>query len=430
MNTQQNSANFLSHASDRIKDSWVGGITAVVAITTLLLLQSFADFSEAVSVLVLLVAAVIALIFIEVILNQVHHRSSAGLNQRRPVTKGLLRRCGIKYLGFLGVVGCLAFIYWLIPEYQKELYLPAFMLILYLLPVILLIAIPYIIWTDTRLDQPEDAYYAIGAWLLRKKCSTQSIAWKPFILGWGVKVFFLPIMLGFLCHNVGNVMEHGFQFDSFQNFFITSMNLIFTLDTIFGAIGYLMTLRVLDAHIRTPDQTVSGWLVTLICYPPFLSLMGQSYYHFKAEQDWQVFLIDYPLLYVAWGTTILFSLFFYVWATVCFGCRFSNLTNRGIINFGPYRFMKHPAYVFKCISWWLLLTPFVSSSDPMICLQACLLLTLKCGVYVGRAKVEERLLMQDPAYVEYSAWMDQNSWWAQWKQWIQRRRHRSIPAES
>ena len=34
-----------------------------------------------------------------------------------------------------------------------------------------------------------------------------------------------------------------------------------------------------------------------------------------------------------------------------FSFRFSNLTHRGIITSGPYRFTKHPSYVSKNIAW-------------------------------------------------------------------------------
>ena len=63
----------------------------------------------------------------------------------------------------------------------------------------------------------------------------------------------------------------------------------------------------------------------------------------------------------------------YGWAALSFGIRFSNLTHRGIITSGPYRFTKHPAYVAKNISWWLISIPFLpADGSPFTALQLCL----------------------------------------------------------
>ena len=49
----------------------------------------------------------------------------------------------------------------------------------------------------------------------------------------------------------------------------------------------------------------------------------------------------------------------YAWATLALGLRASNLTNRGIVTTGPYRWLRHPAYVAKNLSWWIGATPLV-----------------------------------------------------------------------
>ena len=81
---------------------------------------------------------------------------------------------------------------------------------------------------------------------------------------------------------------------------------------------------------------------------------------------------------VFWGSTILVCIAVYSWATISFGIRFSNLTNRGIITNGPYRYTKHPAYIAKNLSWWMESVPFVSnqvcsSAAPLVlCRQECI----------------------------------------------------------
>ncbi len=56
----------------------------------------------------------------------------------------------------------------------------------------------------------------------------------------------------------------------------------------------------------------------------------------------------------------------YAWATLAFGIRFSNLTYRGVLTNGPYRFTRHPAYVSKNLFWWLSVLPFMVSSGSMV----------------------------------------------------------------
>ncbi len=49
------------------------------------------------------------------------------------------------------------------------------------------------------------------------------------------------------------------------------------IDVQIGTVGYLLTLRPLDAHIRSGNPFLAGWVAALICYPPFVyGLMGQT----------------------------------------------------------------------------------------------------------------------------------------------------------
>ena len=130
--------------------------------------------------------------------------------------------------------------------------------------------------------------------------------------------------------------------------------------------------------------------------------------------DW---LHPWPILFVSWGFAILVLHVVYVWSTASFGCRFSNLTNRGIIVDGPYRYLKHPAYVSKNIAWWLMAVPFVAQATWPAALRACICLALTNLIYVIRAWTEERHLMRDPAYVVYCQWMKEHSLWAWFKRW-------------
>lgn len=85
----------------------------------------------------------------------------------------------------------------------------------------------------------------------------------------------------------------------------------------------------------------------------------------------------------------------YTWATLALGAKASNLTNRGIVATGPYRFVRHPAYAAKIGVWVLTGICLGEKSFFLVC-------TL-CLIYLLRAWTEERHLGSDQQYVDYCA---------------------------
>lgn len=74
----------------------------------------------------------------------------------------------------------------------------------------------------------------------------------------------------------------------------------------------------------------TGWAVALACYPPFVHSALDAYctYH-SPKNAWGVYFKHSPRwLFWCWGTGILALSTVYTWATIVFGMRFSNLTNR------------------------------------------------------------------------------------------------------
>lgn len=74
---------------------------------------------------------------------------------------------------------------------------------------------------------------------------------------------------------------------------------------------------------------------------------------------------------------------------------------QGIISSGPYAFLRHPAYVCKNISWWLIAVPWSMHDGASMAFKRCVRLGLINLVYCARAKTEEAHLLRDPAYVDY-----------------------------
>ena len=163
----------------------------------------------------------------------------------------------------------------------------------------------------------------------------------------------------------------------------------FFIDCGWALIGYGLESRWLGNKTRSVEPTALGWAAALSCYPPFNNSLG-TYLPLENGKQW-ITGEDTQL----WLRGLIVLLFFvYAAATVAFGFKFSNLTNRGIVSRGPYRLIRHPAYVCKCTAWWL-------EHMPTMTLTKAFFLSLLCGVYALRAWTEERHLSRDPDYLAY-----------------------------
>lgn len=257
--------------------------------------------------------------------------------------------------------------------------------------------------------EPNVDYWKAGMIVLGKWKGIKFSSLKNYFLGWLVKVFFLALMFTYLVDNTGYLLSNAFSSakNDFPTFYDYLHNLLFSIDLLYVSAGYMLTLKIFDSHIRTTEPSLFGWVVALHCYQPFWSLFSNSYISYDDGYFWGNMLADHYELYKIYGTIILLLITIYVLSTVVFGIRFSNLTNRGIITNGPYRLMKHLAYISKNLSWWLISVPFISSAGIGVALRHCLLLLILNLIYYLRAITEERHLSLDPKYVEYATAMNE-----------------------
>jgi protein-S-isoprenylcysteine O-methyltransferase Ste14 len=129
----------------------------------------------------------------------------------------------------------------------------------------------------------------------------------------------------------------------------------------------------------------------------------------NGTQGWTHWFAASPLLLWAWGGVLIFLTGIYAWTTVVFGIRFSNLTHRGVLTHGPYRFTRHPAYLSKNLFWWASVLPFLVTTETLVdAVRNSFFLLVVNGIYYWRARTEEaHLLAEDPKYREYHAWMEE-----------------------
>jgi protein-S-isoprenylcysteine O-methyltransferase Ste14 len=177
----------------------------------------------------------------------------------------------------------------------------------------------------------------------------------------------------------------------------------------FGALGYCATLRLFDAQIRSTNPLAWGWMVTIMMYQPFWSVFSKNFFAYGDREDWHKVLPDIPPLLWTWAILIVATRVGWAWANSMYGGRFSNLTHRGIITAGPYRWTRHPSYLFKNLSWWLAGLPFLGAASTEDAIKASLAMLCVNGIYLLRAKAEEHHLSEDPTYVAYANWVEENS---------------------
>lgn len=327
------------------------------------------------------------------------------------------RRIVTKLLGLLALFSVILFAYLVFRGFTNEFLQPLLMV-----PKGWIIAIGfatpiYIALTDRVMEEPEDALFALGNNVIGATSIETDQRLQQFLLGWLVKGFFGPLMIVFATNDLRNVLTLDFaaELSKPSGWYTLSYDLLYFVDVAFAATGYLCTFKLFNAHIRSAEPTLFGWLVCIICYPPFWSTLSKNFFAYDDDLYWGGWLAANPLLYTIWAIAIIACIIIYVWATVSFGMRFSNLTHRGIITNGPYALLKHPAYVSKNISWWLIAIPFIPWGSAWQSLMNCFALLMVNGIYVMRAITEERHLSRDPDYVGYVKWIDQHGIVARFK---------------
>jgi protein-S-isoprenylcysteine O-methyltransferase Ste14 len=348
------------------------------------------------------------------LVDKVHRRPSTGIDWtlRRPFVA--TRDVSItKLAGLWATFALIAVLYCVARWYWRGQYLFAMEVIGFAALPVFVLSVPYVLWLDRYLVNPRDGAWHFGAMLIgREPYDRGEVA--HHLRAWAVKAFFTAFMVSILPGGFAHVVTYDFSgfLTEPVRFAALLIEVLFLIDVQIGTVGYLLTMKPLDAQIRTANPYLAAWLAALICYPPFI-LMGNGGpldYH-PATSDWAYWMEGHTTLLWVWGGLLVFLTAIYAWATVAFGIRFSNLTYRGVLTNGPYAWTKHPAYLSKNLFWWCATLPFLATSGSWTdAIRNTALMALVGGVYYWRAKTEERHLGEaDPKYRAYSAWMDRNA---------------------
>lgn len=364
------------------------------------------------SALLAMVLSGTAMALWSVVVEKVHRNPSTGIDWSapRPVAE-IIDVSGTKIAGLwatwvgIGLLYCLGRWYW------DGQYLFAMEVIGAAAIPVFVLSIPYVIWLDRFLVEPRDHAWHFGALLLGRE-AWDSHEVKRHWRAWAIKGFFGAFMISILPPGFAHIVEADLRqvvADPVQVGTLL-LELMFVIDVQIGTVGYLCTFRPLDAHIRSGNPFLAGWLAALLCYPPFVYgfMGGGGVLQYEVNTaGWAYWFAGYPALLWLWAALLAVLTAIYAWATVAFGIRFSNLTYRGVLTNGPYRFTRHPAYLSKNTFWWVSVMPFMVTSGSLVdVVRNTFFLGCVSAIYYWRARTEEaHLLGEDAKYREYHAWM-------------------------
>jgi protein-S-isoprenylcysteine O-methyltransferase Ste14 len=302
-----------------------------------------------------------------------------------------------------------------------QIYLYGYAAYLIIAPLIFFIFRPRSLWTSKNL--------LILGYLKRfaRKISGQGKAgegWAPtymekhalaFFL---IKAFYGPQMINsaLLEYNSWPQLLVDFRmdrtlFNHIDKGYLFFVSGIFFLDSMLFIMGYHTESGLLRNRLRYAETKFWHIIVCLACYGP-LNMATSALLLDSNQSPYILFRGDimHPLTWILRGLAVVFLLLL-TSASLSLFTKASNLTNRGIVDWGPYRYIRHPGYLAKNMFWLMTLIPvfFPNTADPrfswpnfLAYAAATIMGFIGWGsLYFLRAITEERFLSRDPDYVAY-----------------------------
>lgn len=303
------------------------------------------------------------------------------------------------------------------------IYYYAYVAYLLIAPLVFLIARPRSLWVSKNI-RIVGYLWRLVRWCLQSPKQRTLKAWQPtyeekhsimFLL---VKIVYGPLMINSAISGYNElprlfhqIQAHHTLLNYFDKGYVLFVTAIFLVDSVLFAVGYHSESGLLKNKLRYVETNPLHIIVCIACYPPF-NMTTSTIFGPSNRDPYIIFGGDlmHPMTWILRALAVLF-LTLLISASLSLFTKASNLTNRGIVNWGPYSIIRHPGYLAKNMFWLMTLIPgFIpNTTDPRFTWPSYLFF---CAVtiwgiigwgtlYFLRAITEERFLMRDPDYVAY-----------------------------
>src|SRR5688500_8988646 len=201
-----------------------------------------------------------------VLVDKVHRRASTGIDWTRPRSLSAVLEVSITKLAGLWATWLLIGAFYALGRwYWDGHYLFAMRVLGAAALPLFALSIPYVLWLDRYLVEPRDHAWHFGAMLTGRE-AWEADEVKRHWRAWIIKGFFSAFMISILPGGFAAVVEadYGAMLDDPISLGLALFDLLFVIDVQIGTVGYLLTFRPLDAHIRSGNPYLAGWLAALM----------------------------------------------------------------------------------------------------------------------------------------------------------------------
>jgi hypothetical protein len=203
-----------------------------------------------------LIACGVPMVLWSVAVDKVHRNPSTGIDWslRRPWAE-VIDTSLAKIAGLWAIWSVIACLYCIGRWYWSGNYLFAMQVLGVGALPLLLLSIPYVLWLDRRLREPRDGAWHFGRMIIGRSEGVDREIVYDFLRAWAVKGFFLAFMLSIVPPNWTDVIRAPAEQIAANpvSLVMWLIALMFLIDVSFATVGYMLTCKPLDAHIRSAN---------------------------------------------------------------------------------------------------------------------------------------------------------------------------------
>src|SRR3546814_78087 len=207
------------------------------------------------------------------LVDKVHLRPSTGIDVKHPKPfRETLDISLVKLAGLWATWAGIAVIYCLARWYWNGGYLFSMEMFAAAAPWLFGLSIPYVIWLDRYMMEPRDGAFAFGQLIIGAAGKPDQEEVRNHLRSWLVKGFFLAFMLAIVPGNFADMVHLGAEglFAGPVELARFLISFMFVVDVAFATVGYMLTMKPLDAHIRQANPYMKGWVSEPMCYLPYV----------------------------------------------------------------------------------------------------------------------------------------------------------------